>query len=155
MHINPREHSFGLAVSRDNKTEFSHIMIEMQFLDDVGHSYDIAFKEYRTNIVATVGRHTNDLMTSYYIRTPSGFQMECGWGGLLIDSERWQARELTSGFSIWGHQLMKDGQPVERVQMSPWAERPLRAPLQMSGSGFDVDRHPTELAQVLKTEKSS
>ena len=155
LHINPREHSFGVAVSRNNKNEFSHIMMEMQFLDDVGHSYDIAFKDYRTSLVSTIGRHTNDLMTSYYIQTPSGFMMECGWGGLLIDSERWQARELASGFSIWGHQMMKDGQPLEGVQMPPWAERPLRAPLQMSGSGFDVDHHPTELAQVLKTERAS
>ncbi len=36
-------------------------------------------------IVATLGRHSNDLMTSYYMRTPSDIYVECGWGGKDVD----------------------------------------------------------------------
>ena len=28
--------------------------------------------------------HPNDHMFSFYVRTPSGFSVEYGWGGLLI-----------------------------------------------------------------------
>ena len=38
----------------------------------------------------TLGRHTNDLMTSFYVRTPSGFEIEYGTGGLVVDDDTWQ-----------------------------------------------------------------
>lgn len=153
LHVNPREHTLALGPSATSRV--NHVMMEMQFMDDVGQAYDIVFRDYRSKIAATIGRHTNDLMTSFYVQTPSDFQMECGWGGLLVDSERWQARELTAGFDIWGHQFMKDGQPAERGGPGPFAPtfplRPLRAPLQVSGKDFEVGHRPTELTQVLQT----
>jgi hypothetical protein len=121
-------------------------------MDDVGRSYDIVLDKYKDRIGLTMGRHINDLMTSFYVRTPSEFLMECGWGGLLIDSEQWKADELTAGGSIWGHQLMKDGQPVEGTFLPPPTARALRAPLQVYGENFEVGRRPKALDQVLKTE---
>ena len=38
----------------------------------------------------TLGRHTNDLMTSFYVRTPSGFEIEYGTGGLVVDDDTWE-----------------------------------------------------------------
>ena len=31
----------------------------------------------------TLGTHTNDRMTSFYVRTPSGFEIEYGFGGRI------------------------------------------------------------------------
>jgi 2,3-dihydroxybiphenyl 1,2-dioxygenase len=152
MHINPREHSIAVIANPDNKNELHHLMMEMLFMDDVGRSYDIVLDKYNDRIGLTMGRHINDLMTSFYVRTPSEFLMECGWGGLLIDSEQWKADELTAGGSIWGHQLMKDGQPVEGTFLPPPTARALRAPLQVYGENFEVGRRPKALDQVLKTE---
>jgi 2,3-dihydroxybiphenyl 1,2-dioxygenase len=109
MHINPRHHS--LAIGSFGRSMVDHIMMEMTFFDDVGESYDVALKEYKSMISWGLGRHTNDLMTSFYTNTPSNFRMECGWGGLLVDPERWQAAELKVGTSIWGHGRVNDMPP--------------------------------------------
>ena len=50
-----------------------------------------------------LGRHTNDLMTSFYVRTPSGFEVEYGTGR-LIDDESWETGAYDAQ-SIWGHKL--------------------------------------------------
>jgi hypothetical protein len=42
-------------------------------------------------------------MTSFYMRTPSGFDVEYGWGGREVDDAVWQVETLHST-SIWGHQ---------------------------------------------------
>ena len=71
-------------------------------LDDVGQAYDLALMD-REKIVATLGRHSNDFMTSFYIRTPSEFFVEYGWGGRDVDDATWQPREVDTLASFWGH----------------------------------------------------
>jgi 2,3-dihydroxybiphenyl 1,2-dioxygenase len=155
MHINPREHSLvivsGSMMPGDNdKPQLGHIMMEMQYLDDVGQTYDVVARDYNNDLFLTLGRHNNDLMTSFYVHTPSGFLIECGWGGLSIDPDKWQADELPL-VSIWGHQMMQDGKPVKSPFPAP-AVRALAAPLQVSGENFESNYHPTRLNQVLKME---
>ena len=54
-------------------------------------------------ISASLGRHVNDEMLSFYLRSPSGFDIEFGWGGLLVDDDAtWLSRESTA-VSRWGH----------------------------------------------------
>src|SRR5579859_4537655 len=81
FHVNPRHHS--LALIETGKAGMHHLMVELFSLDDVGQSYDVALAGDRVNV--TLGRHTNDLMTSFYARTPSSFMVECGWGGREIE----------------------------------------------------------------------
>ena len=38
-------------------------------------------------VSVTLGRHTNDFMTSFYAKSPSSFMIECGWGGREIDPQ--------------------------------------------------------------------
>lgn len=152
MHINQREHSLALIASPDGTNQLHHVMVEAMFMDDVGRAYDVVLKDYYKDISLTLGRHINDLMTSFYVRSPSGFLMECGWGGLLIDPEQWQAGEMTAGGNIWGHQLMQDGQPVADAFLPSSPNRALRAPLQVHGENFEMDRRATAQTQVLKTE---
>ena len=33
-------------------------------------------------VTATLGRHTNDRMVSFYVRTPAGFEVEFGFGAI-------------------------------------------------------------------------
>jgi len=74
-------------------------------LDDVGQGYDLAQLE-DGRVAYTLGRHTNDYMTSYYANTPSEFFIESGWGGRLIDTELWQSHQTTGGPSFWGHERL-------------------------------------------------
>ena len=50
-----------------------------------------------------VGKHPNDEMTSFYVRTPSGFEIEYGTGGVEIPMDReWPVGQFHA-LSIWGH----------------------------------------------------
>ena len=44
----------------------------------------------------SLGRHTNDLMTSFYVRTPSGFEIEYGTGGIVVDDDTWTVGSTTA-----------------------------------------------------------
>ena len=109
FHVNGRHHSFAMLGS--GKKEMHHFMVELGSLDDVGQGYDLAQIE-EGRVAYTLGRHTNDHMTSFYVRTPSGFFIEYGWGGRVIDPKTWQPHETFDGPSLWGHErlYMPDGQ---------------------------------------------
>src|SRR5438132_11037285 len=85
------------------KSGMHHLMVELFSLDDVGQCYDIALGQ-QDRVSVTLGRHTNDFMTSFYAKTPSAFMVECGWGGREIDPSNWQPVEMTDGTSLWGHE---------------------------------------------------
>lgn len=107
FHLNPRHHSLAFVDSGTNGVH--HLMVELCYLDDVGQAYDLALCD-RERIGATLGRHTNDEMTSFYSISPSKFMVEYGWGGRSIDPDNWVAQERTDGPSLWGH---------DRVWLSP------------------------------------
>jgi 3,4-dihydroxy-9,10-secoandrosta-1,3,5(10)-triene-9,17-dione 4,5-dioxygenase len=44
----------------------------------------------------------NDLMLSFYVKTPGGFDVEFGTEGRQVDDGQWVARESTA-VSLWGH----------------------------------------------------
>ena len=101
FHLNSRHHSF--AAIETGVDGVHHLMVELDSLDDVGQAYDLAQLE-EGRIGVTLGRHTNDFMTSFYARTPSGFMVEYGWGGRSIDPARWEPFECDYGPSLWGHE---------------------------------------------------
>jgi 2,3-dihydroxybiphenyl 1,2-dioxygenase len=100
FHVNKRHHS--LAVIENEQNGIHHLMLEYQMLDDVGQGYDVMVDQEQ-KIGVTLGRHTNDFMTSFYVHTPSPFMVECGWGGREIEPASWESIELTDGASLWGH----------------------------------------------------
>jgi 2,3-dihydroxybiphenyl 1,2-dioxygenase len=100
MHVNPRHHT--VALIETGKQDLHHLMLELYSLDDVGQGYDIALGEPE-RIATTLGRHPNDCVTSYYLKSPSGFMLEYGWGGKEVTPGNWQATEVTVGPSLWGH----------------------------------------------------
>jgi 2,3-dihydroxybiphenyl 1,2-dioxygenase len=100
LHVNSRHHSIALVQAPVNM--LNHLMVELYSLDDVGQGYDLALTD-REKIVATLGRHSNDLMTSFYMRTPSEFFVEYGWGGRDVDEANWQPHEVDTLASFWGH----------------------------------------------------
>lgn len=100
FHINGRHHSFAMVGS--GQKGFHHFMVEYQNLDDVGQGYDIASND-PGRVGYTMGRHTNDWMTSFYANSPSGFFVENGWAGRVIDPATWEPHETFDGPSFWGH----------------------------------------------------
>jgi len=103
FHLNARHHSFALVGS--GVSGLHHFMVEYRHFDDVGQGFDLA--QLNPECIAyTLGRHSNDYMTSYYAHSPSGFFVESGWGGRQIDPATWQAHETTDGPSFWGHERL-------------------------------------------------
>jgi 2,3-dihydroxybiphenyl 1,2-dioxygenase len=83
LHVNPRHHS--LAFIQTGKNAVHHVMMELFSFDDVGQGYDLALAD-EGRVAESLGRHTSDFITSFY-----------------IDVERWQAYERKEGPSMWGH----------------------------------------------------
>ena len=50
------------------------MMLEVDSVDTVGLAYDRALAA-KAPMAMTLGRHPNDMMTSFYVRTPSGFEL--------------------------------------------------------------------------------
>jgi 3,4-dihydroxy-9,10-secoandrosta-1,3,5(10)-triene-9,17-dione 4,5-dioxygenase len=96
----PRHHSLALA-PMPAEAGIVHLMIEVAALDDVGRALDRCARR-RAPLSASLGRHANDLMVSFYVRTPGGFDIEYGTDGRLVDDATWVSRESTA-VSLWGH----------------------------------------------------
>jgi 2,3-dihydroxybiphenyl 1,2-dioxygenase len=138
FHVNARHHS--LALIETGKSGMHHLMVELFSLDDVGQSYDVALS-VPDRISVTLGRHTNDLMTSFYAKTPSAFMIECGWGGREIDPATRQPFELQDGPSLWGHERVwlpsKDRELAREMRMRAAASG-RRAPVQVMEGNYKL-----------------
>lgn len=101
MHCgNGRHHSLALAEMPD-PSGCVHLMLEVPDMDEVGRAMD-RMAGYGGKLMATLGRHVNDRMTSFYLQSPSGFAIEYGYGGRVVDWSRNIVHETTR-VSLWGH----------------------------------------------------
>ena len=136
FHVNARHHS--LAMIETGKSGMHHLMVELFSLDDVGQAYDVALTQ-EDRVGVTLGRHTNDFMTSFYCKSPSAFMIECGWGGREIDPGNWQAVEMFDGPSLWGHERVwlppADREVAREMRMRAAAEG-RRAPVQVMEGNY-------------------
>lgn len=99
LRCNRRHHSLALVPAPE--PAFYHFMVEARTLDDVGYALDRHLDE-GAPISMNLGRHTNDQMVSFYSRSPSGFDVEFGCGGLLVDEATWTVTQVSKP-SFWGH----------------------------------------------------
>lgn len=113
LHINDRHHSLALGEVSGHRG-LHHLMVQVNGLDDVGIGYDLAQRGGHP-ITMTLGRHTNDRMTSFYVRSPGGFDIEYGWGAVTIDDDDWAVTHMREG-SIWGHTVPEGAPPPECIQ---------------------------------------
>ena len=74
-------------------------------------------------IIAVLGRHPNDLVTSFYMHTPSDILVEYGWGGAEVDDATWQPQEMTTVGSYWGHHGLFEAIPMCPTTPSDWSWR--------------------------------
>ena len=103
FHCNPRHHSLAIIEAKA-PTHLNPFMIQLNSLNDVGATFDMV-QDSDVSITRGLGRHTNDHMTSFYMKSPSGFDVEYGWGAREVDDATWQVQRHEKG-SIWGHRPM-------------------------------------------------
>ncbi len=105
-HCNERHHTIALAlVPFEVPQRLHHIMFETKERDDVGVAFD---RVWATDLAIPngLGRHDNDGMFSFYFQTPSGFQIEVGYGATVI-TEGWDQNRPYDAISSWGHQPLR------------------------------------------------
>ncbi|BBC30926.1 hypothetical protein SGFS_022200 [Streptomyces graminofaciens] len=98
---NGRQHSLALAEVPE-ETGIIHFLIEVQTLDDVGRAMERA-REEDAPLVRGLGRHVNDSIVSFYLQSPSGFHVEYGFGGEVMDWTDHEVRNISYG-TYWGHE---------------------------------------------------
>ena len=98
-HCNERHHSLGLTrVGPFNGLH--HLMLEVEEIDDVGKCLT-RVEAAGVPVTSTLGRHVNDRMFSFYLRGPSGFDIEIGCHAIKVGPD-WTPSEFVEG-DVWGH----------------------------------------------------
>jgi len=99
-----RHHSLAVAdVPFPVTKRIHHIMVECADPNDVGLAYDRC-KQAGVPVMMELGHHPNDQMFSFYMICPSGFAIEFGSGGIVVDDATWEIKRYTE-LSDWGHKL--------------------------------------------------
>jgi 3,4-dihydroxy-9,10-secoandrosta-1,3,5(10)-triene-9,17-dione 4,5-dioxygenase len=103
MHAdNPRQHSLALY-DQPHPIGVVHVMVEVETLDEVGMALDRAQKA-GSPVIASLGRHVNDNMCSFYVLAPGGIVFEYGYDGLQVqDWDHYTPTVSTEG-DLWGHE---------------------------------------------------
>ncbi len=96
-----RHHSVALLEMPPGPAGCVHLMVEVESLNEVGKAYDRAMAA-GCPISATLGRHWNDGVASFYVQTPGGFDLEIGCEGVIVGPD-WQVTQHND-VSMWGHE---------------------------------------------------
>lgn len=99
---NGRHHSVAIGEMPPSPSGCVHLMLELPSLEDV-EACHARMERAGVPESASLGKHTNDKMTSFYMGTPSGFDVEIGSDGLVIDPANWKATAHDKP-SEWGHE---------------------------------------------------
>jgi 2,3-dihydroxybiphenyl 1,2-dioxygenase len=102
---NPRHHTLAVApVPMMPPKRTHHIMLQVETLDEVGYALDRAART-GVKVTQSLGRHSNDKMVSFYCATPSGFELEYGFGAIEVEDSNWRMARHDK-ISAWGHQRL-------------------------------------------------
>jgi 2,3-dihydroxybiphenyl 1,2-dioxygenase len=117
FHLNERHHSLAVAATKGMRvnpirTRIQHMMLEAESLNDVSDAY-LRCKEMGYRIAMSMGQHPNDHGVSFYVVSPSGFEVELGHAPRKI-GEDWEAQTYR-GISKWGHQPEFTPAPKEKL----------------------------------------
>jgi 2,3-dihydroxybiphenyl 1,2-dioxygenase len=97
---NRRHHSLAFR-ELEGPSRFRHFSLQVEDLDMVGRTLDLAERS-DVPVANGLGRHTNDLMVSFYLKTPSGHEVEYGCYGREVDEQTWSSPSYDA-VSQWGH----------------------------------------------------
>jgi len=98
---NPRHHSIA-CFNGPAPSGVVHLMTEYTTIDEVGECLD-RVTQAGLPITASIGRHINDNMLSFYFLCPGGIPMEVGYDGEHFDWNVTKPTYSTAG-DHWGHE---------------------------------------------------
>jgi 2,3-dihydroxybiphenyl 1,2-dioxygenase len=109
LRTNERHHTVAIAATRGKRmnplrTGIHHLNLQAKSLDDVTESYR-RMRQLGFAISNGIGQHPNDRELSFYVASPSGFEIELGWNPIVVDDAaeaQWKPGHY-QGISLWGH----------------------------------------------------
>lgn len=106
LRINERHHSIATASTRGVRldplrTRIHHMNLQTASLEDVTQAY-LRCRSMGCKIANSIGQHPNDKEVSFYVTTPSDFEIELGWNPIVVQEDNWQPT-VYQGISLWGH----------------------------------------------------
>lgn len=109
LRLNERHHTVAIAATRGTRmnplrTAIHHLNLQAQSLDDVTTAYR-RLRAMGYSMANAIGQHPNDRELSFYVVSPSGFEIELGWNPIVVTAQQeadWQPGHY-QGISLWGH----------------------------------------------------
>ncbi|MFJ3056216.1 VOC family protein [Herbaspirillum sp. NPDC087042] len=112
LRVNERHHSIAIANVRTLPIDPIRTCIQhVSFLTTTLDGLTEALQRCRSlgfDIAHEIGQHPNDREISFYVMTPSGFEIELGYNALTVDEATWKPAQH-QGISLWGHRPEKSG----------------------------------------------
>ncbi|MCU7647088.1 VOC family protein [Pseudomonas piscis] len=110
--VNPRHHSIAIAQVRGLaldpiRTKAQHMNLLTTSVAGLTDAF-LRCRKLGFEMAHEIGEHPNDREQSFYVLTPSGFELELGWNALEVDEADWQVTTY-KGISLWGHKPQKPG----------------------------------------------
>lgn len=106
LRLNERHHSVAIATTREVpldpiRTKVQHMNVQGSSLDDLSNAFQRC-KKLGYEMAHEIGQHPNDKELSFYVISPSGFEIEFGWAPLVVDENTWKPTKYFA-ISSWGH----------------------------------------------------
>lgn len=107
LRLNERHHSVAIAATRGVRldpirTQIQHMNLLAATKDDLTNAYE-RLTDLGYEMAHGIGQHPNDREISFYVLSPSGFEIELGWDALSVDEATWAPGRHYDAISIWGH----------------------------------------------------
>lgn len=104
--VNPRHHSIAIAQVRGLpidpiRTRAQHMNLLTTSVAELTATF-LRCRQLGFEMAHEIGEHPNDREQSFYVLSPSGFEIEVGWNALEVDEASWQPNTY-QGISLWGH----------------------------------------------------
>lgn len=106
LRLNARHHTIAIAATRGLRldpirTRVQHVNMLVSTLDDLTDAFE-RLCDLGYEMAHEIGQHPNDREVSFYVVSPSGFELELGWNALTVDEAAWRPTSYNA-ISIWGH----------------------------------------------------
>jgi len=115
FHTSPRHHS--VAAVEAPAVGLFHLMLQARELDDVGIALDRC-EALGYPVRRALGRHPNDRTVSCYLGTPSGFDIELGWGPIDVAPGQ-HVTTVMERASLWGHKQLTPSSCLAPAPQTP------------------------------------
>ncbi|PWR18305.1 VOC family protein [Zavarzinia compransoris] len=120
LRLNERHHSIAVATTRGLRldpirTRIQHMNLLVETLEDLSAAFE-RLTDLGYEMAHEIGQHPNDREVSFYVLSPSGFEMELGWNALRVDEATWK-QGYYNAISVWGHKPERNS-PVDRLLLN-------------------------------------